>query len=155
MTIAKMGLVICDMVDIGMVQVISSTGALMAHGLIEGVGLKHYKHNPAHTGYIPGRTAIESSDRHAGARRELQSHRGDRRQGALDIQRGRTDQSQHVPRCRRASSFAADYPGDRGILKSTFDKKVPVLCPAFVDSEIGNDLYVHNERRRREGKPSL
>ena len=49
MTIAKMGLVICDMVDYGMVQVVSSTGALMAHGLIEGVGLKHYKHNPGHS----------------------------------------------------------------------------------------------------------
>ncbi len=56
MTIAKMGLVICDMVDLGMVQVISSTGALMAHGLIEGVGLRHYKHNPGTSGYVPGRT---------------------------------------------------------------------------------------------------
>src|ERR1022692_1041373 len=47
MTIAKMGLVICDMIDHGMVQAMASTGALMAHGLVESVGLKHYKYDPA------------------------------------------------------------------------------------------------------------
>src|SRR5688500_5037754 len=39
MTIAKMGKVISKMIDTGMVQAIVSTGALMAHGLSEAVGL--------------------------------------------------------------------------------------------------------------------
>lgn len=46
MTIAKMGLIVCDMIDLGMVNGICSTGALMAHGLVESVGLKHFKYNP-------------------------------------------------------------------------------------------------------------
>src|SRR5215472_3037200 len=45
MTVGKMDLVICDMIESGMVHAISSTGALMAHGLVSSVGLKHYKYN--------------------------------------------------------------------------------------------------------------
>ena len=44
MTIAQMSLVICDMIDRGMVHSVTSTGALMAHGLVPGLGLKHYKY---------------------------------------------------------------------------------------------------------------
>src|SRR5215470_2311524 len=46
MTIAKMGKVISKMIDAGMVHCIVSTGALMAHGLSEAVGMVHYRHDP-------------------------------------------------------------------------------------------------------------
>src|SRR5439155_171149 len=46
MTIAKMGKVICKMIDSGMVQAVVSTGALMAHGLSEAVGMVHYRYDP-------------------------------------------------------------------------------------------------------------
>src|SRR2546430_15656668 len=41
-----MDLVICDMIESGLTNAISSTGALMAHGLVSSIGLKHYKYNP-------------------------------------------------------------------------------------------------------------
>ncbi|MEK6953956.1 MAG: deoxyhypusine synthase family protein, partial [Candidatus Micrarchaeota archaeon] len=44
MTIAKMGLVVCDMIENGMVDAIVSTGALMAHGFVESVGKVHFKY---------------------------------------------------------------------------------------------------------------
>src|SRR5512137_1078853 len=47
MTIAKMGKVISKMIDVGMVHAVVSTGALMAHGMSEAVGLTHYRHDPA------------------------------------------------------------------------------------------------------------
>ena len=154
MTIAKMGLVICDMIDLGMVQVISSTGALMAHGLIEGVGLKHYKHNPAHSDTF------------------LAEHQLNRVTDTLEPEENFSHIEEIVDKVLwtfdaavpiSPSMFhdavgkvlAEHFPSDRGILKSTYEKRVPVLCPAFVDSEIGNDLYVHNERRRREGMQPL
>ena len=28
-------------------------------------------------------------------------------------------------------------------------------CPAFVDSELGNDIYIHNIKRRRRGKKPI
>src|SRR5262245_10333678 len=47
MTIAKMGKVLEKMIRTGMIDVIVSTGALMAHGLTEGIGAKHFKHDPS------------------------------------------------------------------------------------------------------------
>src|SRR5512143_2142681 len=47
MTIAKMGKLIAKMIDTGMVQAVVSTGALMAHGLSEAVGMVHYRHDPS------------------------------------------------------------------------------------------------------------
>ena len=46
MSIAKMGLVVCQMIDAGLVQIVISTGAIMAHGLSEAIGCVHYKHDP-------------------------------------------------------------------------------------------------------------
>ncbi len=46
MTVAKMGLIFCDLVESGIVKAIVSTGALMAHGLVEATGLKHYRYDP-------------------------------------------------------------------------------------------------------------
>ena len=42
MTVAKQGSIICDMIDRGLVHVLVATGALIAHGLTESIGLTHY-----------------------------------------------------------------------------------------------------------------
>jgi deoxyhypusine synthase len=47
MTIAKQGLVICEMIERGWVHALVSTGALMCHGLAETAGMLHFKHDPA------------------------------------------------------------------------------------------------------------
>ena len=46
MTVGKMGLVFCDLVESGVVRAIVSTGALMAHGLVEATGHSHFRYNP-------------------------------------------------------------------------------------------------------------
>src|SRR6201987_4711019 len=46
LTVGKMGLIFCDLIDRGIVNAIVSTGALMAHGLVEATGLSHFRHNP-------------------------------------------------------------------------------------------------------------
>jgi deoxyhypusine synthase len=51
--------------------------------------------------------------------------------------------------------LAENYPLDRGILKSAYLHNVPVFVPAFVDSELGNDIYIHNLKRRRRGKKPI
>src|SRR5271154_158321 len=45
MTVAKMATVIVRMIESGLIHCVISTGALMAHGLSEAVGLTHYKAN--------------------------------------------------------------------------------------------------------------
>src|SRR5450755_876443 len=46
LTVGKMGLVFCDLVESGIVNAIVSTGALMAHGLVEATGRSHFRYNP-------------------------------------------------------------------------------------------------------------
>lgn len=154
MTIAKMGLVICDMVDLGMVQLISSTGALMAHGLIESVGLQHFKHNPAHDDQL------------------LAQHKLNRVTDTLEPEENFTHIEKIVNKIfwsfeagevispsifhRRVGEYLLrEFPNERGVLKSAFEKNVPILCPAFVDSEIGNDLFAHNQRRMQASQGRL
>src|ERR1700749_1770899 len=47
LTVGKMGLVFCDLIESGIVKAIVSTGALMAHGLVEATGLSHFRYDPA------------------------------------------------------------------------------------------------------------
>ena len=46
MTVAKQSKLIIKMLDEGWLNVVVSTGALMAHGFIESIGLKHFKYEP-------------------------------------------------------------------------------------------------------------
>src|SRR6202048_1793804 len=46
MTVAKQGLVVAELIDRGIVNAVVSTGALMAHGLVEATGRAHFRHNP-------------------------------------------------------------------------------------------------------------
>jgi deoxyhypusine synthase len=154
MTIAKMGLVVCDMIDHGMVQALASTGALMAHGLVESVGLKHYKYDPAKGDAELARARLNRVTDTLEPETNL-----DHIEGVLDdllngLEAGRPFSPVILNRLV-GEHLAAKYPNDRGILKSAFLKNVPVMVPAFVDSEIGNDVHVHNRKRERDGRPQL
>src|SRR5260370_33410209 len=46
LTVGKMGLVFCGLIESGVVNAIVSTGALMAHGLVEATGHSHFRYNP-------------------------------------------------------------------------------------------------------------
>src|SRR5438046_3210133 len=46
MTVAKQGLIVADLIEHGVVNAIVSTGALMAHGLVEATGRSNYQYNP-------------------------------------------------------------------------------------------------------------
>src|ERR1700685_3522655 len=46
MTVGKMGLLFCDLVESGIVKAIVSTGALMAHGLVEATGRSPFRYDP-------------------------------------------------------------------------------------------------------------
>lgn len=148
MTIAKMGLIICDLIDHGMVRAVFTTGALMAHGLIESVGLKHYKFNPAHedamladrglnrvTDTLEPETNFDHIEKVVGT--VFSGMRGI--VGSSDV---------HA----RIGKYLADTVKGRGILKSAYLKNVPVFVPAFEDSELGNDLFTHNYERKKSDR---
>src|SRR3977135_3800794 len=47
LTVGKMGLVFCDLIESGVGKAIVSTGALLAHGLVEATGLSHFRYDPS------------------------------------------------------------------------------------------------------------
>src|SRR6185369_6865970 len=154
MTVAKMDLVICDMIEQGMIHAISSTGALMAHGLVSSIGLKHYKYNPAYndtelarrklnrvTDTLEPETNLDTVEEVIGK--------------VIDQIDGKEMMSPTALNKLIGKHLAENYPNDRGILKSAYLHRVPVFVPAFVDSELGNDIYIHNIKRRRRGKKPI
>jgi deoxyhypusine synthase len=154
MTVGKMDLVICDMIESGLTHAISSTGALMAHGLVSSIGLKHYKYNPAYndtelarrklnrvTDTLEPETNLDTVEEVIGK--------------IINQLNGSRPISPTILNKLIGKYLAENYPNERGILKSAYLFGVPVFVPAFVDSELGNDLYIHNIKRKRRGKKSI
>src|ERR1700756_5936579 len=46
LTVGKMGLVFCDLIESGIVKAVVSTGALRGHGLVEATGHSHFRYDP-------------------------------------------------------------------------------------------------------------
>lgn len=153
MTVAKMGLVICDMIDNGMIHAIVSTGALMTHGFIEAAGMNHFK--------CP-KKANDSS---------LYTKGYDRIYDTLELETNLDNVEVIIkevmkqfdpekPICsyiftKSLGKYLKNNCKGRGILKSAFEKNVPVFIPAFTDSEIGLDFGLFNRRRVNENLPNI
>lgn len=154
MTVGKMDLVICDMIEQGLIHAISSTGALMAHGLVSSIGLKHYKYNPKYNDTELARRKLNrvtdtlEPETNLDTVEEVIGQVIDKLDGSRAL--GPTELNRLIGR-----HLAEHYPNERGILKSAYVHRVPVFVPAFVDSELGNDIYIHNMKRRRRGKKPI
>lgn len=153
MTVAKMGLVLCEMIDHGMVDAVVSTGALMAHGFVEAAGKLHFKYDPT-----------MSDD-------ELFERGYNRVFDSIELERN-LDDVEHIFRTVIQSNEDMDtwcshkitqalgahlstHDLGRGILRSAYEKNVPVYVPAFSDSELGLDFAIHSHRRRKRNQPPL
>src|SRR6202048_11958 len=152
MTIGKMGLLFCDLVDSGIVKAIVSTGALMAHGLVEATGRSHFRYDPS-----------KMDDRElfaAGYNRVYDSlepetnldHVEDVVDGILE----EWDADEIV--CswklhRKIGEYLTKQGGGRGLLKSAYEHNVPVFVPAFSDSELGIDFALHKMTRVKQKRP--
>ena len=154
MTVGKMDLVICDMIEQGLTHAISSTGALMAHGLVSSIGLKHYKYNPRYNDTELARRKLNRVTDTLEPETNLDTVEEVIGQVIAKLDGSRplrpTELNKLIGR-----HLAEHYPNERGILKSAYVHRVPVFVPAFVDSELGNDLYIHNMKRRRRGKKPI
>jgi len=149
MTVAKQGLIICDLIDQGIVNAIVSTGALMAHGLVEATGCKHYRYDPRmndvelyEAGYNRVYDTLEPEQNldHVEAVMADILERWDPKVIMCSWKLNRTI-GEHLTK---------HAPG-RGILKSAYAKGVPIFVPAFTDSELGLDVALNNRMRVHEG----
>jgi deoxyhypusine synthase len=148
MTIAKMGKVICKMIDTGMVQAVVSTGALMAHGLSEAVGMVHYRHDPR----MSDEELFEKGYNRVYDTLEMEANLNyveEFTSRALDTLTGELS-SEII--CRALGRILAEDDQGTGVLRSAYEKGVPVYVPAFTDSELGLDLSTWSMRKaQREG----
>ncbi len=153
LTVGKMGLIFCDLIDSGVVNAIVSTGALMAHGLVEATGHSHFRYDAK----MDDRELFE-----AGYNRVYDSlepevnldHVEEVMQMILDD----WDAEENV--CswkvhRRIGEYLHKKSPGRGILKSAYEHNVPVFVPAFSDSELGIDFALHKIARQRATRPIL
>lgn len=156
MTPAKMGLVICDMIDLGMTDAIISTGAIMAHGMVESTGRTHFKHRESMSDtelYRKGYNRIYDTI-------ELETSLDDMEIIFREVVEKASD------RCESLSSFELNWligeylaknttNDQRGILKSAYLRKVPVYVPSFTDSELGLDFGVYLRRMRLQKRKAI
>jgi deoxyhypusine synthase len=153
LTVGKMGLVFCDLVDSGVVRAIVSTGALMAHGLVEATGRSHFRYDPR-----MGDTELFE----AGYNRVYDSlepevnldHVESVMQHILDHWDAKEVMCSWKIN-RRIGEYLVKNSKGRGILKSCYEKNVPVFVPAFTDSELGIDVALHQRLRKQKGIPLL
>jgi deoxyhypusine synthase len=154
MTVGKMGLVLCDLIEAGVVHAIVSTGALMAHGLVEATGRSHFRYEEG-----------KMSDRelfHAGYNRVYDSLEPevnlDHVEQVVDHIFDNWDADDIVCTWKlhqRIGQFLEHATKGRGILKAAYRHNVPVFVPAFTDSELGLDFAIHKRQRQRDGRPYL
>jgi deoxyhypusine synthase len=138
MTIAKMGKVISKMIDTGMVHAIVSTGALMAHGLSEAVGLTHYRHRAGMSDeelFAKGYNRVYDTLEMEANLNYVEEFTAK----ALERLGHERELSSEII-CRALGQVLAEDPDGDGVLRSAYLKNVPVYIPAFTDSELGLDL---------------
>jgi deoxyhypusine synthase len=154
MTVAKQGLIIAELIDRGIVNAIVSTGALMAHGLVEATGRAHFRYNPD----VPDAELYEQGYNRVYDTLEPEQNLDDVEEVLSQILEG-WDHNDVV--CSyKLNHTIGEYLGknardQRGILKSAYEKGVPVFVPAFTDSELGLDLALNNRLRESTGRHKL
>jgi deoxyhypusine synthase len=153
LTVGKMGLIFCDLIESGVVNAVVSTGALMAHGLVEATGLSHFRYNPK---------MDDKALFHAGYNRVYDSLEPevnlDHVEEVMDHILENWDAEEVV--CswklnRTIGEYLHKTLPARGILKSAYEHKVPVFVPAFTDSELGIDFALHKIARQEGKRPLL
>jgi deoxyhypusine synthase len=154
LTVGKMGLVFCDLIESGIVKAIVSTGALMAHGLVEATGRSHFRYDPSKMDdnelFLAGYNRVYDS-------LEPESNL-DHVEEVVDAIFEAWDPEEIV--CswklhKRVGEYLTKNSQGRGILKSAYEYSVPVFVPAFSDSELGLDFALNKYARQRDGRPIL
>ncbi len=153
MTVAKMGLIICDMIDWGWLDVIISTGALIAHGFVESAGMVHFKHEQRFddgTLYQRGYNRVYDT-------LELEKNL-DRTEEIIRGILDKMDTSEPFGSerfCRELGQWLIEKGEQPGILRNACLKNVPVYSPAFTDSELALDVATWMAKEAMASEPEM
>ena len=130
MTVAKQGRIICDLIDRGIVHSVVATGALIAHGLTESIGLAHYRYDSTKSdealfeqGYNRIYDTLEMEANLNDVERLIRS--------VLTDSRPEDGVWSSARLCRVLGERLSQSAEGPGILRSAFEQNVPVFIPAF------------------------
>ena len=126
----------------------------MAHGLVEATGLSHFRYDPSKMDdnqlFLAGYNRVYDS---------LEPETNlDHVEEVVEAILEKWDPNEVV--CswklhKRIGEFLVKNTKGRGILRSAFEKNVPVFVPAFSDSELGLDFTLNKYARQRDKRPLL
>ena len=139
MTVGKMGTIICKMLDQGWINSVVSTGALLAHGFIESIGLKHYKFEPekmedeklcklginrVYDTLEPELNFLQAEDVINFVLEEIKNE----------------DYIGSHYLCSAIGRHLSENYSGKGVLKSAYEQGANIYIPAFTDSELALDV---------------
>jgi deoxyhypusine synthase len=153
MTVAKQGLIVTELIDRGIVNAVVSTGALMAHGLVEATGRAHFRANPD----VSDEELYEQGYNRVYDTLEPEQNLDDVEEVMSQVLEG-WDHNEVMCSYKlnhAIGAFLAKNVHERGILKSAHDQGVPVFVPAFSDSEMGLDTALNNRLRESTGRHKI
>src|SRR4029077_15351812 len=154
MTVAKQGLVIAELINRGIVNAIVSTGALMAHGLVEATGRSHFRYDPD----VPDTELYEQGYNRVYDTLEPEQNLDDVEEVMAAVLEA-WDHNEVMCSYKLNHAIGAYLvkrdQNQRGILKSAYEQGVPVFVPAFSDSELGLDTALNNRLRESTGRHKI
>jgi deoxyhypusine synthase len=145
LTVAKQGLIICELIERKFVDIVISTGALITHGLIEGMEKSHYKAPdiPDDEMYVKGMCRVYDTIELETSFDHLQKMINENFEHLIPALKGKTPPAGSADFHRRLGEIIKEkYPRERSILKAAFESEVPIYVPAFTDSELCLDLLM-------------
>jgi deoxyhypusine synthase len=151
LTVAKQGQIICDLIDRGCVDVVISTGALLTHGLIEGMGVQHFMSEGLDdvTGYEKGYCRVYDTIELEKSFQSLEAMIGDYLERLFPALDGSTPPTGSADFCKRLGELCLEkFPNHPNIVASAAKKNVPVYIPAFTDSEMILDVSLQYIKRK-------
>lgn len=147
MTIAKQGLIICELIERKLVDVVVATGALLTHGLIEGMEINHFR--APNMGddelYLKGMCRVYDTVELETSFDLLQQLLNENFRQLIPALDGKTPPSGSGDFHRRLGKIISEsYPDNRSIIGAAYNSEVPLYVPAFTDSELALDLFMKN-----------
>ena len=152
MTVAKQGKIICDLIERGCVKVIVATGALIAHGLTESIGLTHYRADPNQS----DEDLFEKGYNRIYDTLEMEANLNDLSEMVVTVlSEEQPDAGAWCSEsfCRAIGRRLSEQKSGTGILRSAYEHGVPVYIPAFTDSELGLDFATWAIASTLKGQP--
>ena len=144
MTVAKQGLLICELIERKYVDIVISTGALITHGLIEGIEKSHYKVPKMPDDQLLDKgmcrvydtieleTSFEHLSKTVGEyfERLLPAYKQGNPRGSADFLKNLGELVNEL------------HPESRSIVSAAYKSDVPIYIPAFTDSELSLEILI-------------